>query len=108
MQSVQNALASLLGEPCRVTEIRPVGGGCISEAMQVRVSVGQSQPRLLFVKRNDATFEDNFQCERLGLEELAQTSAIRVPAAITSGFFASKVLTLRAFSWLEISGCIRL
>ena len=85
MHRLQDALTSLLGKPCLVTETRPVGGGCISDAFRVSVSVDQAAPCVRFVKRNDASFEDNFRCERLGLDELAQADAIRVPTPTAVG-----------------------
>ncbi len=76
-----------------VTELHVefVGGGCISEAMHVRWCRGDGSVRSLFLKRNHASMEDNFDCEVAGLKALAESDAIRVPrpvAVVCNGGFA--------------------
>ena len=86
MYSLDHVLTSLLDEPCRVIDHRPVGGGCISDAMRITVVKEEdNEPSSLFLKRNNASFLDNFQCEQLGLQQLAEVSEIRVPHPIAVG-----------------------
>ncbi len=82
MQSVLSELVEGIG---RVTDVRSVGGGCISEASRVSVGDDRGRQRVLFVKRNDASFLENFRCEWDGLLQLAGPDAIGVPAPIAVG-----------------------
>ncbi len=62
-----------------VVDVRSVGGGCISDAKHVRVQAADGSATNLFVKSNDRSFLNNFQCEASGLNQLHETGTIRVP-----------------------------
>jgi fructosamine-3-kinase len=66
-----------------VVDVRPIGGGCISDAQHVRVRTADGSNRSLFVKSNVRSFLDNFQCEAAGLNQLHDTGTIRVPQVFT-------------------------
>src|SRR6056297_942132 len=101
MNSIDQALTSLLDAPCQVTRTRPLGGGCISEAREVQVRFtdpGSMPPAAcfsllsadsltaqLFVKSNEPSFLENFECEAEGLGQLAAAEAIRVPRPVAVG-----------------------
>ena len=64
-----------LGDPTAVRSVRPAGGGCINNAMRVETSRGQ-----YLLKWNAAPLPGMFACEARGLDLLAQTQTVRVPA----------------------------
>ncbi len=64
---------------------RSVGGGCINSAYVV-----EDGARRYFVKLNDADRFDMFVAEAEGLEELARSNTIRVPAPICWGVAADQ------------------
>tara|TARA_R110002049_G_scaffold185580_3_gene353848 strand:- start:94142 stop:94942 length:801 start_codon:yes stop_codon:yes gene_type:complete len=53
--------------------------------MRVTVSIDSDAPTRLFLKRNEASMEDNFRCEKLGLVQLAAANVIRVPIPLAVG-----------------------
>lgn len=57
-----------------------IGGGCINTTMKLETNIG-----CYFVKFNRAELLDMFEAEAEGLQELAQSDAIRVPQPIDSG-----------------------
>lgn len=64
------------GYPTSLTDVRPVGGGSINTAFQLRFSTG----RPLFCKLNSATkFPHLFRRESEGLQLLASAGCIRLP-----------------------------
>jgi len=67
-------------KPFAVSDRRSVGGGCINQGY--RVSNGD---RSYFVKLNRATQVEMFIAEASGLEQMAETCAIRVPKPICWG-----------------------
>lgn len=77
-----DAVSRLLEEFGEAAACRVVGGGCISEAMQVSLSRSGQPPRFLFVKRNRADFIENFRREEEGLQQLGALDAIRVPVPL--------------------------
>lgn len=64
-----------LGDPTAVRSARPVGGGCINNAMRLETSRG-----VYLLKWNADALPGMFACEACGLELLAQTQTVRVPA----------------------------
>lgn len=83
--NLQDALAELIPDVGKLTDIGAVGGGCISDAYRVRVEDSQGRQRQWLVKRNEASFLDNFRCERDGLRLLAVPGVIGVPRAVAVG-----------------------
>lgn len=63
-----------LGDPTAVRSARPVGGGCINNAMRVETSRG-----VYLLKWNADPLPGMFACEARGLELLSQTQTVRVP-----------------------------
>ncbi len=84
MEELQTALDDLLPNPVRVVDVCSVGGGCISDAMCVALD-DQGVERRVFVKRNVASFLDNFQCEADGCAELIEAKAIGVSKPLAVG-----------------------
>ncbi len=82
MKQQSTGLQAALGDYGDVIDCQSVGGGCISEAVHVRLRKPDKTTRSLFVKSNDASFLDNFQCEAAGLRQLGEADAIRVPKVI--------------------------
>ncbi len=78
--------SSLLQEALRhygqIIHCQAVGGGCISDAKHVLIRETSGSTRSLFVKTNDPSFLDNFQCEADGLSQLRDAQAIRVPEVV--------------------------
>jgi fructosamine-3-kinase len=73
------ALAGRFGSP--IVSLRPVGGGCISEALVVELADG----RRLFVKSNRAAPAAMFEREAEGLRALEAVGALRVPRGAEAG-----------------------
>ena len=78
--TIAGQISELTGEPFTSAEPRSIGGGCINTT--VRLTDGR---RSWFVKVNAAAMLDMFEAERAGLEELANTGAIRVPRPLAVG-----------------------
>ena len=72
------------GLSAEVLQAQSVSGGCISDAQRVRIRT-RSYEQDLFVKRNDASFLGNFQCEADGLKQLSNADAIRIPTMLAVG-----------------------
>ncbi len=66
-----------LGDPTAVRRSRPVGGGCINNAMRVETSRG-----VYLLKWNADALPGMFACEARGLALLAETQTVRVPAVL--------------------------
>jgi protein-ribulosamine 3-kinase len=94
-------LAEVLADLGSVVACRPVGGGCISHAMQVTLRDRGGEQFDVFVKRNSDSFLENFRCEADGLRRLAAAAAIGVPQVLrvaTSGAHAYLVT-----QWVELA-----
>lgn len=66
-------------------EAQPVSGGCISEGRRCRVRDRSGKTFWIFWKKNDESFDSNFQCEAIGLELLRKVGAIRTPEVFGHG-----------------------
>lgn len=69
------------GDPFRIVDRAPVGGGCISEAFRIRGEDG----RAYFVKANRRIGLPLFEAEAAGLRALARTESVRVPEVVGTG-----------------------
>lgn len=78
--TVVSGIAEATGEELASFDVRPAGGGCINEA-----AVLARPTRRYFVKYNDPARLGMFAAEAAGLEALAATRAVRVPAAVCWG-----------------------
>lgn len=90
---VSLAFCQLVDPSTRVSQVRPVGGGCISNAMQISLTSDRLGSRSVFAKANAPSFVDNFQSEWDGLTALAATESILIPNPIAVGTSAAR-------SWL--------
>lgn len=82
MKQQRSQIADALREYGVVIDFQSVGGGCISDAGHVRLRRHDGSTQSLFVKNNDSSFLDNFQCEAEGLSALRSADAIVVPEVI--------------------------
>lgn len=73
-------IAAASGRPFKPAPPRMAGGGCINRSM-----VLENGERGYFVKLNDSRRLDMFEAEAAGLEEIAATRTIRVPAPLCTG-----------------------
>lgn len=90
---VWSALCELIDPSTKISEVRPLDGGCISNAMQIRLTSDRLGNRTVFAKSNEPSFIGNFQSEWDGLIALAATDSILVPEPIAVGTAAER-------SWL--------
>ncbi|PIX75984.1 MAG: hypothetical protein COZ38_02700 [Rhodocyclales bacterium CG_4_10_14_3_um_filter_68_10] len=79
-EGLARAIGRALGRPFVVERARPLGGGSIHRALIVE---GDGERH--FVKLADASRADQFDAEADGLEALAASGAIRVPAVLALG-----------------------
>ncbi|MGB7327009.1 MAG: fructosamine kinase family protein [Rubripirellula sp.] len=92
---IESSVRQLLPNIDTVTNVTTVGGGCISDAVRVDVRFRDRTAQTVFIKSNDASFADNFGCERDGLGCLRAADAIGVPEALASGVISGR-------SWLVL------
>ncbi len=79
-QAIEAGISRACGEPFRVLEQEPVGGGCINEAFRLR---GGAQSFL--VKLNRADRLPMFEAEAAGLEAIRRSGTLRAPRPVASG-----------------------
>lgn len=79
--SIEEQIGAVSGRALKVAERRPVGGGCINQAVVLRDASGQH----LFVKLNAAAQLEMFEAEAAGLSAMAATRTIRVPQPLCTG-----------------------
>ncbi|MCM1984155.1 fructosamine kinase family protein [Lyngbya confervoides] len=79
-QEISAQLSSVLGQPIQIETWRSVGGGSINQAYWVKADHQE-----FFIKLNDAAKGAMFEAEALGLQEILQTSTIRVPQPLCWG-----------------------
>jgi len=77
---IEKQISGFTGKPFSIEQQQSVGGGSINDAYRISGS-GQDY----FVKINRSSMLDMFEAEHDGLLELANSNAIRVPAALISG-----------------------
>ena len=79
-KSVELILANQLERPVGISEILPVGGGCINEAFSLQTNIGK-----YFIKYNSSSaFPGMFEKEAAGLKILADTKTLEIPEVIAS------------------------
>ncbi|MEL7512763.1 MAG: fructosamine kinase family protein [Cyanobacteria bacterium J06554_3] len=100
-EALNQAIAECIGQVTEqgfaISNITPVGGGCISQAM--KVSDGQ---RSFFVKTNHASELAMFEAERDGLQEMYDSQTIRVPKPLGCGVAGSNAYIV--MEWLDLGG----
>ena len=78
--TVERGISEALEQRFVVQGASPVSGGCINQAY-----VLEGTERQVFVKRNQEHLLPMFEAEAMGLEELGNCGAIRVPQVIAKG-----------------------
>lgn len=77
---IVDAIAAATGRPFRLERAVTVGGGCINQAYRLE---GEGGP--YFVKLNSADGLEMFEAEAEGLQAMADTRTVRVPAPVCHG-----------------------
>jgi len=95
---IAEQISQATGQPFAIRDRRPVGGGCINQA--VALSDGD---RTYFVKVNVPTQVEMFAAEALALKAIGATQTIRVPQPICWGSTDSH--SFIAMEWLEFGRC---
>ncbi|MBR8836686.1 MAG: fructosamine kinase family protein [Stigonema ocellatum SAG 48.90 = DSM 106950] len=90
-------ISQVTGEKFHSQQRRSVGGGCINQGYAVC-----DDQRTYFVKLNQASQVTMFEVEALGLQQMLQTSTIRVPKPICWGIAGNSGYLV--LEWLEIGG----
>ena len=81
---IAEEISDELGVDFRPDSVKPIGGGCINEAVQL--SDGTTS---FFVKTNTKALKGMFDAEALGMKALAAANAIRVPEVYLTGVAGS-------------------
>lgn len=88
-----------LGDHSAIRSARPVGGGCINNALRL-----ETEKKLYLLKWNHDPLPGMFHCEALGLSALAATNTVRVPEVYAFEEAQSDVPAYILMEWLEGSG----
>ncbi|GAA5508386.1 fructosamine kinase family protein [Novipirellula caenicola] len=96
---VSAALGQLIDPSTKISDVRGVGGGCISNAMQITLHCDRLGNRTVFAKANEAGFVDNFQSECDGLTALAAAESILIPKPLAVGTAAGRAWLVT--EWVE-------
>ena len=96
-ESLREDLEARLGRRLGSCRITPVGGGDINRALKLEAA-GET----LFVKYNRADRLAMFEAERRGLEAIAQSASVRVPAALAIG--CCEDIAYLALEFVELRG----
>ncbi len=95
---IAEQIAQATGQPFTIRDRRPVGGGCINQA--VALSDGD---RTYFVKVNRPAQAEMFAAEALALKAIHATQTIRVPQPLCWG--STDQHSFIAMEWLEFGYC---
>jgi fructosamine-3-kinase len=79
-QEIVDRITKSTGQPFRMTDSRPVGGGCINQSY-----VLNGNDISYFVKLNQPALLSMFEAEALGLAEMSATNRIALPEVICWG-----------------------
>ncbi|MGB0129309.1 MAG: fructosamine kinase family protein, partial [Rhodocyclaceae bacterium] len=97
LSAIAKAIADATGRQFPLRRGKTVGGGCIHRAMTV-----EANDQRFFVKTNDQSAAPMFAAESEGLQALAATEAIRVPAVVARG--ESNGEAFLVLEYLDLSG----
>lgn len=103
--SLQHALRSALnraGDSTIIRSVNPVGGGCINNAQRLETERG-----FYFLKWNSDPLPGLFSSEVSGLQAIAATDTVRVPAVIAYGEPEDGCPAFLLLEWLEGSPASR-
>lgn len=98
--AVAEALVARLGPGVSVQGFDPVGGGCVNNGGRLAVAGGDD----LFLKWNPTAPRGLFAAEAGGLEALAETGAVRVPAPLAWAEPAGEAPAWLLLEWLPSPG----
>jgi protein-ribulosamine 3-kinase len=93
---VLSKLTEVTGQGFPSYRVSPVGGGDINRSAMI-----EAGKRRFFVKRNDSAALDMFAAEAEGLQVLAATQTVRVPAPICWG--TGNRMAFLVLEWLNLS-----
>jgi fructosamine-3-kinase len=79
-QRIAERISAVQGQPFQLSSHTNIGGGCINSAHELRGHAGS-----VFVKTNRAALAHMFEAEFHGLQEMADSGAIRVPEPVCWG-----------------------
>jgi fructosamine-3-kinase len=97
IKALAQAIGQARGRPFEPRLQRPAGGGCINEAL-----VLESGEASYFVKTNRAALAGMFAAEADGLQAIAATGTVRVPAVLTHGVTGGTAYLV--LEYLELGG----
>jgi fructosamine-3-kinase len=78
--TISELIEAVTGQPFKVVSVNTLSGGDINSAFRL-----QGDDRSYFVKLNSATLVAMFEDEFAGLQDIARTQAVRVPAPVVCG-----------------------
>jgi fructosamine-3-kinase len=93
--AIADAISRATGTTFDLESARTVGGGCINEGYRLTGRTGS-----YFVKLNRRSGLDMFEAEAAGLEEMATSPTVRVPAVICHG--QTGHLTYLVLEWIDL------
>lgn len=96
---IDRMIPALVDDTVDVHSVKPIGGGCISDAVQAGVRFADGRTATWFVKTNDADFDSNFACEEAGLRLLRDAGIFRVPSPIARGVTLGRSMLI--LEWIE-------
>jgi fructosamine-3-kinase len=96
-QSITQSISVAVHRPFELIKARSVGGGCINQSYVL--TDGEQQ---YFVKLNRPELLGMFEAEAAGLQEIAATNTIQVPAVITLGMNDTHAYLV--LSYIELDG----
>ncbi len=85
-----------LGDGSRIGTAQPVGGGCINNAMRLQTGQGR-----YLLKYNRDALPGLFEYEARGLEQIAATHTVRVPAVLAYQAASDRYPAWILLEWLE-------
>ncbi len=95
IQEAESKLFEAIGNRCNIVNLKPVGGGCINQSLEVITQSGN-----YFIKLNDAAaYPGMFEAEAYGLDLLRKAKALSVPSVITLGEAQGKSFLI--LEWIE-------
>ena len=98
-REIEAALAARSGLAGRLSDVRPVGGGCISHAARVQTTSG-AQAFLKYGAHREFP-PDIFAAEARSLAVLLQTGSVRVPSVIAASDTDETPFAWLLLEWLE-------
>jgi len=79
-QAISEQIEAATGQPFNVVSAHTLSGGDINSAFRL-----QGDDKSYFVKLNGADLAAMFEAEFAGLQDIAKTQAVRVPAPVVCG-----------------------